>query len=40
MKVNYQQNWGGSLTFEKLEMYLPNFKSAIQVPILVYGINL
>ena len=40
MKVNYQQNWEGSLTFEKLMMYLPNFKSAIQVPIFVYGIDL
>jgi hypothetical protein len=26
------QKWEGSLTFEKVCRYLPNFKSAIQVP--------
>lgn len=30
----------GSLLFEKVKKYLPNFKSAIQVPIYVIGINL
>jgi hypothetical protein len=30
------QNWG-SLTFEKVTKYLPQFKSAIQVPIYVVG---
>jgi hypothetical protein len=32
-------NWEGSLTFEKVQRYLPHFKSAIQVPICVYGID-
>jgi hypothetical protein len=33
------QNWEGSLTFEKIVTYLPHFKSAIQVPIYVLGID-
>jgi hypothetical protein len=33
------QKWEGSLTFEKVCRYLPNFKSAIQVPILVIGLE-
>ncbi|MDA9499547.1 BglII/BstYI family type II restriction endonuclease [Bradyrhizobium sp. CCBAU 11357] len=33
------QNWEGSLTFEKITRYLPQFKSAIQVPIYVLGID-
>jgi hypothetical protein len=33
------QKWGGSLTFEKVLRYLPMFKSAIQVPIFVLGID-
>ena len=36
----YNQNWEGSLNFEKVVRYLPHMKSAIQVPILVYGIDL
>jgi hypothetical protein len=39
MKAEYQQNWEGSLTFEKVKRYLPHFKSAIQVPISVIGID-
>jgi hypothetical protein len=39
MKVKYNQNWEGSLTFEKVVRYLPHFKSAIQVPIFVMGIE-
>jgi hypothetical protein len=35
-----KQNWEGSLTYEKIVRYLPHFKSAIQVPILVLGIDL
>jgi len=31
--------WEGSLTFEKIVRYLPHFKSAIQVPIYVLGID-
>jgi hypothetical protein len=40
MKREYNQNWDGSLTFEKVVRYLPHFKSAIQVPIYVIGIDL
>jgi len=36
----YNQNWKGSLKFEKVIKYLPHFKSAIQVPIYVIGIDL
>lgn len=39
-KQKYNLNWEGSLTFEKVERYLPHFKSAIQVPIYVIGIDL
>jgi restriction endonuclease BglII len=35
----YKQNWEGSLSFEKVVRYLPHFKSAIQVPIYVLGID-
>jgi hypothetical protein len=40
MKQKYSQNWEGSLTYEKVVRYLPHFKSAIQVPIYVIGIDL
>jgi hypothetical protein len=40
MKKDYGQNWDGSLSFEKVIKYLPHFKSAIQVPIYVMGIDL
>jgi len=40
MKKEYKQNWEGSLSFEKVARYLPHFKSAIQVPIYVIGIDL
>ena len=40
MKREYGQNWEGSLSFEKVTRYLPHFKSAIQVPIYVLGIDL
>lgn len=40
MKKEFNQNWEGSLSFEKVKRYLPHFKSAIQVPIYVIGINL
>jgi hypothetical protein len=36
----FTQKWEGSLTSEKLTRYLPHFKSAIQVPIYVLGIDL
>ena len=40
MKRDYGQNWEGSLSFTKVVKYLPHFKSAIQVPIYVLGIDL
>ena len=40
MKTEYNQNWEGSLQFEKIVRYLPHFKSAIQIPIYVIGIDL
>ncbi|MBN2378409.1 restriction endonuclease [candidate division WOR-3 bacterium] len=40
MGKDFNQNWGGSLTYEKIIRYLPHFKSAIQVPIYVLGIDL
>lgn len=38
-RKEYDQNWDGSLSFEKVVKYLPHFKSAIQVPIFVIGID-
>ena len=40
MKIKYNQNWKGSLCFEKVVRYLSHFKSAIQVPIYLIGIDL
>lgn len=40
MNREHDNNWKGSLTFEKVVRYLPHFKSAIQVPIYVIGIGL
>jgi hypothetical protein len=40
MMKDYKQNWDGSLSFEKVVRYLPHFKSAIQLPIYVLGIDL
>ncbi len=39
MRTECKQNWEGSLTFEKVTRYLPHFKSAIQVPIFVIGVD-
>lgn len=39
MTKTYEQNWNGSLTFEKVSRYLPHFKSAIQVPVFVVGVD-
>lgn len=38
-KSEFGQNWTSSLTFEKVRRYLPYFKSAIQVPVFVIGID-
>ncbi|NHJ32556.1 MAG: restriction endonuclease [Asgard group archaeon] len=40
MKKDYNKNWQGSLSYEKVVRYLPHFKSAIQLPIYVIGIDL
>ena len=40
LTTTHKQNWSGSLTFEKIVRYLPHFKSAIQVPIYVLGIDI
>ena len=40
MMREYKQNWDGSLSFEKVSRYLPHFKSAIQLPIYVLGIDM
>jgi hypothetical protein len=40
VSAQHKQIWEGSLTFEKVVRYLPHFKSAIQVPIYVVGLDL
>ena len=40
MKKEFGLNWEGSLSFEKVTSYLPHFKSAIQLPIYVLGVDL
>lgn len=39
VQTEFGQNWEGSLTFEKVARYLPHFKSGIQVPVWVIGID-
>ena len=40
MLRQFNQNWKGSLSFEKVIRYLPHFKSAIQLPIYAIGIDM
>ena len=40
MRKQFGKNWEGSLSFEKVTRYLPHFKSAVQLPIYVIGIDL
>jgi hypothetical protein len=40
MRTEFAQNLDGSLNFEKVVRYLPQFKSAIQVPIYELGIDI
>jgi len=40
VKNDYDKNWEGSLSYEKVVRNLPHFKSAIQLPIYVIGIDL
>ena len=39
LESEYNKKWQGSTTFEKVRKYLPHFRSAIQVPVFVYGIE-
>ena len=39
LQSEFAQNWEGSLSYEKVCKYLPYFKSAIQVPIYVVGVD-
>jgi len=39
VQKQYQQNWEGSLKFEKLVHYLPHLRSAITIPVYVIGID-
>jgi len=38
-KTRYGANWDGSLNYEKVVRLLPYFKSAIQIPIFVIGLE-
>ena len=40
MRTEFAKNWDGSLNFEKVVRYLPQFKSAIQIPIYELGIDI
>jgi hypothetical protein len=40
MKSQFNQTWEGSLSYEKVKRYLPHFKSAIQVPIYLIGLDI
>jgi hypothetical protein len=40
MRTEFAPNWDGSLNFEKVVRYLPQFKSAIHVPIYMLGIDI
>ena len=40
MKQKFNIKWGASLSYEKVVRYLQHFKSAIQLPIYVIGIDL
>ena len=40
MNQKYGLKWDSSLNFEKVKKDLPFYKSAIQIPILIYGINI
>ncbi|HTY47379.1 MAG TPA: BglII/BstYI family type II restriction endonuclease [Methanomassiliicoccales archaeon] len=39
LENKHGKKWEGSLSYEKVLRYLPHFKSAIQVPIFVIGID-
>jgi len=39
MEKEHNQKWEGSLPFEKVKNYLPNVRSAIQVPVYLIGLE-
>lgn len=39
IKKSYGQNWAGAMTFEKADRYLRHFKSTLQMPIYLVGID-
>ena len=39
MQDEYGQKWNGSITYERVVRQLPYFRSAIQVPVYVLGID-
>ena len=40
LQTQYGQKWNGSIPFERVTRQLPHFRSAIQVPIYVLGIDI
>ncbi len=39
MKKMYHHNWAGAMIFEKVDRYLRQFKTGIQLPIYLVGID-
>ncbi|AQS58886.1 BglII/BstYI family type II restriction endonuclease [Desulforamulus ferrireducens] len=39
MKMQFNQNWSGSMNYEKVERYLRNFKRTFVMPICLIGID-
>ncbi|MEG6523789.1 BglII/BstYI family type II restriction endonuclease [Desulfotomaculum sp. 1211_IL3151] len=39
MRKTFGQNWSGAMTFEKTDRYLRNFKTTLQIPIFLIGID-
>jgi hypothetical protein len=40
MQTVHGQKWNGSINYERVVRYLPHFRSAIQVPVYVLGIDM
>lgn len=40
MQTVHGQKWNGSINYERVIRYLPHFRSAIQVPVYVLGIDI
>ena len=39
IRKTFCHNWTGAMSFEKTDRYLRNFKTAIQIPIYLIGID-